>query len=64
MGDGNSRFTTVPLQSMISNEEDNNVRLGSKLLIKFSFRKIAQVTFVEKLKIIYIELTMLSRIPF
>ena len=64
MGDGNSRFTTVPLQSMINNEEDNNVRLGSKLLIKFSFSKIAQVTFVEKLKILYIELTMLSRIPF
>ena len=64
MGDGNSRFTTVPLQSMINNEEDNNVRLGSKLFVKFSFSKIAQVTFVEKLKIIYIELTMLSRIPF
>ena len=64
MGDGNSRFTTVPLQSMISNEEDNNVRLGSKLFVKFSFSKIAQVTFVEKSKIIYIEQKMLSRIPF
>ena len=64
MGDGNSRFTTVPLQSMINNEEDNNVRLGSKLFVKFSFSKIAQVTFVEKSKIIYIEQTMLSRIPF
>ena len=64
MGDGNSRFTTVPLQSMINNEEDNNVRLGSKLFVKFSFCKIAQVIFVEKSKIIYIEQTMLSRIPF